>query len=265
MAEIPTAAGATIPLAAPLNSDSSGQTGAIAAQSVFRIICQSTNSAGTGFLHMSGKVLTAEHVIRGCLNPIALLSNTTQIPLKVIATDQDKDIALLELATPLAAPAFPISDLSNFTIGTQVVTWGYPNGYNAYPPMLSVGYLSGSQGVKADSGDIVGRFVVNAAFNSGNSGGPLIHVETGKVIGIVSSKLAPVSEETLSALKALQSQQSGFAYTAKRPDGSTFNVSEGQVIAGVLDDLRKQIQLVIGMATPIDDIKAFLNANKIIP
>jgi S1-C subfamily serine protease len=60
---------------------------------------------------------------------------------------------------------------------------------------------------------------VNAAFNGGNSGGPLILIETGDVIGVVVSKLAPISQNTLQALKALQSNQSGITYTATAPDG----------------------------------------------
>jgi S1-C subfamily serine protease len=106
---------------------------------------------------------------------------------------------------------------------------------------------------------------VNAAFNSGNSGGPLLLIETGEVIGVVSSKLAPISREAASALTALENQQSGFANTATRRDGSTFNIPEGQIVAMILRELRRQVQLVIGYAVLLDDVKAFLNTNGINP
>jgi nitrate/nitrite transporter NarK len=119
--------------------------------------------------------------------------------------------------------------------------------------------------VATDSGKIVVQYVVNAAFNSGNSGGPLIQIESGDVIGVVVSKLAPISPSTMSALKALQTTSSGFTYTVTAPDGTKSQLVEGQVIAMVLDDLRKQVQLVIGRAGMIGDLRSFLTANKITP
>jgi hypothetical protein len=47
-------------------------------------------------------------------------------------------------------------------------------------------------------------------------------------------------------------------FNATSPDGSIKTFSEGQVIAMVLDDLRKQIQLVIGRAAMIGDLRGFL-------
>jgi hypothetical protein len=106
---------------------------------------------------------------------------------------------------------------------------------------------------------------VNAAFNSGNSGGPLVDVETGDVIGIVDSKLAPISPQTASALNALQSQISGMVYQATGPDGKQTSVSEAQVVALILNELRQQTQLVIGMAVLPTDLKKFLKAQNVDP
>lgn len=255
----------TIPVAAPMNSDSAGQIGVVAVRSVVRVVCPQQNSAGTAFLHKSGRLLTAEHVVRGCSEPILILANAATIKATIVATDADSDLAILNPESPITASALTISKLSDFVIGAQVTTWGFPNGYANLIPMLSVGYLAGSQQLKTESGKFVLRYVVNAAFNAGNSGGPLVHVETGEVMGIVSSKLAPISETAMSALQSLQVQNSGFIYSATKPDGSTFQISEGQIVATVLDELRKQVQLVIGMATPNQDIRTFLTKNGIDP
>ena len=59
---------------------------------------------------------------------------------------------------------------------------------------------------------MIRQWVVNAAFNRGNSGGPVVLIETGEVIGVVSSKLAPISPTAKSALDALEQQKSGFTY-----------------------------------------------------
>jgi S1-C subfamily serine protease len=111
----------------------------------------------------------------------------------------------------------------------------------------------------------VRKWVVNAAFNGGNSGGPLIHIETGNVMGVVSSKLAPISPESAKILELLKSQQSGMQWKGTRADGTTFTVSEASLVGQVLDELRRQVQLVIGQAVLLEDIKAFLKANKIEP
>jgi Trypsin-like peptidase domain len=254
-----------LPVSAPIDSDSAGRGGIVAVQSVLRIICILSNSSGTAFLHKSGNLVTAAHVVSGCSQPIILQPNGTQIVGTIKAKDDDLDLALIESATKIDAPALAISMKSDLQIGTQVTTWGYPGGYSGRLPLLSVGYLSGLDARKHDSGKIVSQWVVNAAFNSGNSGGPLLQLETGEVIGVVSSKLAPISEQSMAILKVLEAQQFGMMYPAKMPDGSTKQFSEAQLVSNILDELRRQIQLVIGYAVLTGDLKAFLQTNGVDP
>jgi hypothetical protein len=54
-------------------------------------------------------------------------------------------------------------------------------------------------------------------------------------------------------------------YAATRPDGSTFNISVGQVVELVLQELRNQTQLVIGMAVRADDLRKFLQSQHLEP
>lgn len=131
--------------------------------------------------------------------------------------------------------------------------------------MLSVGYLSGMVGQKKSPTKVVNQWVVNAAFNSGNSGGPLLHIETGHVIGVVSSKLAPMSPAARSFLSALENQMSGFQYTATDQNGNQKNISEGQIVATILNELRQQVQLVIGMAATLEDLRQILLSKQIDP
>jgi len=254
-----------IPVAAPVNTDSAGSGGKQALQSVFRIICRDTNSSGTCFLHKSGNLLTAEHVIRGSSSPEIMFSDRNLLKANIVASKKDIDLAILSPTKVINTTPLDISNQSDFSIGTQVSTWGFPDGYMGGTPMLSVGHLSALTGYKLDSGSVVYQWVVNAAFNSGNSGGPLLHIESGSVMGVVSSKLAPINPATKTALEALQNQQSGLMYTATQPDGTTTQISEGQVIAAVLNDLRKQTQLVIGMAVLLSDVRSFLESNQMEP
>lgn len=67
------------------------------------------------------------------------------------------------------------------------------------------------------------------------------------------------------AVEALQAQNSGFMYPAQLPDGTTKTFSEAQVVAMVLEELRQQVQLVVGHAVWLGDLRKFLQANKVEP
>jgi S1-C subfamily serine protease len=254
-------------ISAPLFSDSAGKTGPQAISSVFRILCPSQGRMGTGFLHKSGWVLTAGHVIKNCepKDVAVLISNNTRVSIKKIISDDDIDIALLLPEKRLDGKPLLISELKTLTVGSQVSTWGFPSGYNGRLPILSVGYLSGVDTIKSINDKLVQRFVVNAAFNSGNSGGPLLDVETGSVIGIVASKLAPIPPYIENALKALKDSKYGVMFKKTNTDGSEEKISQSQVLEEILQYMRSQTQLVVGMAVRLDDIKSFLIKESIDP
>lgn len=255
-----------VPVSAPIDTDAAGRGGDAALKSVIRIICRAEGKAGTGFLHRSGKIVTAAHVIADCAQPVVADASGTEVFGKVVARDDDADLALLSTTFPVGSNPISISPSSEFQIGSQVTTWGFPGGYTGRQPLLSTGHLSGIQGFRRRSGKgLIKQWVVNAAFNSGNSGGPLIHIETGMIIGVVSSKLAPISEGSDRILKMLLDQKSGLVYTTKLPSGEEVSVSEASLIGRVLDELRGQVQLVVGYAATAEDLRAFLSSNGVEP
>lgn len=251
----------------PMTTDLSGKHGALITQSTFRILVPSKNRGGTAFLHKSGRVITAAHIVKDCIAKDIILVGSRKQKYKItkIISDSKYDLALLTPEKKIKTPPLTISSNDNISIGAHVTTWGFPSGYNGLVPLLSVGYLSGVDDVKTDSGKLMKRWVINAAFNSGNSGGPLINVEDGTVIGVVSSKLAPIPAYIKRALEVLKKQTSGLSYTKTKTDGTTERVSEGQVIADVLQYLRNQTQLVIGHTVLLADIKEYLKKNGVEP
>lgn len=257
-----------VPVNAPMMTDTISRTGATATTAVVRILCTKTSSVGTGFMHKSGRVITAAHVTAGCAPPEVTILDALGLshPATAIVTDAIRDLALITVSpTPSFAPLSVASTYSQ-KVGTPVVTWGYPAGYTGLVPLLSVGHIAGTQTFRDANDDILcDRLVVNAAFNGGNSGGPLIDVETGLVIGVVSSKLAPLPSTIESALKALEDTKPGIQYPATRPDGSKLYLSEAKLLGMVLTYLRSQLQLVIGYSVTLEDLKAFLRANGIDP
>ncbi|MGZ5484176.1 MAG: S1 family peptidase [Pyrinomonadaceae bacterium] len=256
-----------LPTSAQVTTDIAGQAANAVRLGVLRVVCLSTNSSGTGFLHKSGKIVTAAHVIKGCrLQDLHLLtSGGEQFPVSHAESDDALDLTLLDPARPVSGTALSIAPVAPPQIGMQVATWGYPGGYSGLEPLLSVGYLAGTQDFRMSSGQIVRRWVVNAAFNGGNSGGPVLSLENGTIIGVVSSKLSPLPKELQTILDVLKNQKFGMQYQGSRPDGTNFAYSEAQLVAEVLDYLRTQVQLVIGYSVSLDDIVLFLKSRNVDP
>ncbi len=250
---------------APITAESAGRGGSVAARSVVRIACSGSGPAGTGFLHRSGRVITAAHVVADCPGATVLDPAGRTVKVKKIASDADRDIALLTLETPLAAEALPLAADESLPIGLQVSAWGFPFGYGGSAPLLSVGYLSGVDYRKAKGGKPVREWVVNASFNLGNSGGPLLDIATGKVIGVVSSKLSPMPPIVEGALETLSTSDAGAAHVVTLPDGRKEPVREGKMVALVLRYLRDQVQLAVGKAVTVGDLRAFLASQGVDP
>ena len=53
-------------LSAPMTTDLTGRTLPTATNSVYRILFPKKNRSGTGFLHRSGRIITAAHVVAEC-------------------------------------------------------------------------------------------------------------------------------------------------------------------------------------------------------
>lgn len=258
-----------IAVAAPMTTDLAGRSGTTALRSVYRVMCPSRGLSGTGFLHKSGKVITAAHVIQNCpASGIAIVNISGNVyQVSSISQDVALDLAILSPKTKIiGSEALPISSSDQYAIGSQVSTWGFPAGYQGLAPLLSSGYLSGTDKVALPKGtEPVSQLIVNAAFNSGNSGGPLIEIENGTVIGVVSSKLAPLPDHIEQALSVLKENKGITQFTRKNRDGSEEKLSTDNVVEEVLQYLRSQTQLVIGFAVAPGDLRTFLKKNGIEP
>lgn len=71
---------------------------------------------------------------------------------------------------------FGLGDFNNVSLGDEVIIIGYPNGLYSYAK---------SQVINLDIGDNSELFMMAGNAWPGNSGGPIVHVKTGEVIGIL--------------------------------------------------------------------------------
>ncbi len=91
------------------------------------------------------------------------------------------------------------------------------------------------------------------------SGGPLIDVESGHVIGVVSSKLAPIPEHIEKGLNKLKEIDIGVTFEVVYQDGKKGKISQSQLLEMILQYMRSQTQLVVGRAVSPEQLIDFIN------
>lgn len=132
----------------------------------------------------TGVILTAYYVVQGASNITTKLPSGASYSATVEKSDETyadggSDLALLRISAS-GLPTVSLGDSDTIKIGNFVIVMGYPLG-------LGFNVTTGIISSIADAGGGRTVFVIDAAVNPGNSGGPLLNGE-GKVIGIVFGK-----------------------------------------------------------------------------
>jgi len=137
---------------------------------------------GTGFLLSPRLVATVEHVVDGA-QQIKLSRNGKGLgSATVIGADPARDLALLRTKEPITGYDFAFADRSP-ALGEDVVALGFPLGL---PLTVTKGSVSGlGRTIPIDNVNRRQLVQTDAAVNPGNSGGPLLATDTGKVLGLV--------------------------------------------------------------------------------
>ncbi|HEX3496403.1 MAG TPA: trypsin-like peptidase domain-containing protein [Methylocella sp.] len=147
---------------------------------------QTDVQTGTGIIwDGAGHVITNYHVIKGTDQFAAHLSSGESVPVRVIGTAPNYDIAVLQLErtqTPLRPIA--IGDSAELQVGQSVFAIGNPYGLEQ---TMTAGIISALRRTMptAEGHEISGGIQTDASLNPGNSGGPLLD-SSGRLIGVTS-------------------------------------------------------------------------------
>ena len=139
--------------------------------------------SGSGFVVAPGYILTNYHVIEGPGKIKLGKSDGSEatIDARVVATDRDKDLALLLSAEPIGAPLAVATESPGR--GAQVAAFGFPLGDAVGSSLkLTTGVISGLPNARTEQ-----MLLLDMRINPGNSGGPLCNPR-GEVVGVVTAR-----------------------------------------------------------------------------
>ena len=137
-------------------------------------------ASGTAFFISSkGHMITNFHVIETCNDNSKVFYNNNEIDAKLIAKDKYLDLALLK-AEVNNTKFIAISNMAPKKL-QRIIAAGYPFGkYLSDDMKFTSGIVSSLKGVQDDST----RLQIDAALNPGNSGGPIVDENTGKLVAV---------------------------------------------------------------------------------
>lgn len=168
-----------------------------------RMTNDSIEVLGSSFIcHSSGYLLSCAHTINltdklGVVVPnnINAFNPMTQdrancIAVTIAQFDPTNDVALLKLPEnhPAHAPNDIFGNPQAAVVGSSIACLGYPfASFGQHNIKITSGIISS----KILNKNRTKQFQIDAMIHDGNSGGPLIDLKTGKIIGVVSGRYSP--------------------------------------------------------------------------
>ena len=143
--------------------------------------------SGSGFIVSSdGYILTNYHVIEGATRILVMLADGATYEATLIGGENiTSDMAVLKIEAD-NLPAAVIGNSDDLRVGAGIFAIGNPLGELTHT--ITSGIVSAlDRTVAIDQGQTLNMFQIDAAVNTGNSGGP-VYNEFGEVVGIVTAK-----------------------------------------------------------------------------
>src|ERR1700722_6680797 len=147
---------------------------------------RASRALGSGFvIRADGLIVTNRHVIASARTIRVRLSDSREVPAKIVGVDAVTDIALLKVSAG-NLPALRLGSSQAVSVGDAVIAIGNPFGLGQ---SVSAGIIS-ARARMLEEDPYIDFLQTDAAINHGNSGGPLLSMD-GTVIGVTSAILSP--------------------------------------------------------------------------
>jgi len=140
---------------------------------------QPQTALGSGFIiSPDGYILTNNHMVEGAEKVTVELADSRKFTAEIIGTDPDSDIAVIKIDAE-NLPYLELADSDTLEVGEWVLAIGNPLGFSH---TVTAGIVS-AKGRSVGLANIENFIQTDAAINRGNSGGPLLNLES-KVVGM---------------------------------------------------------------------------------
>ncbi len=157
----------------------------------------SSTVTGSGFIiSANGYIVTNHHVIASVDSGSVsvMLSNGQSFDAVVVGSEEANDIAVLKINAEGLTPV-KLGSSSSISVGDPIYAIGDPLGTLNYT--MTAGIVSGlDRIISTENSQDINTFQIDAAVNSGNSGGPVFNAY-GEVVGIVTAKYSDTGVEGL--------------------------------------------------------------------
>lgn len=153
----------------------------------FRRSRRQVQGAGSGFIiDSSGYIITNNHVVGAADQILVSLADGTELPAKLIGTDDLTDIAVIKVAAPRPLPFVQWGDSRAMEVGDWVIACGNPFGLGG---SVTAGIVS-ARGRDIGASAFDDFLQIDAPINPGNSGGPVFNSD-GLVVGVNTAIVSP--------------------------------------------------------------------------
>ena len=143
--------------------------------------------AGSGFIiDPSGIIVTNNHVVGNAARIVVSLGDGSELPARVLGTDELTDIAVIKVDAGRRLPAVTWGDSRQVQVGDWILAAGNPFGLGG---SVTAGIVS-ARGREIGAGPFDDFFQLDAPINPGNSGGPSFNM-AGEVIALNTALVSP--------------------------------------------------------------------------
>ncbi len=143
--------------------------------------------AGSGFIvDPTGLIVTNNHVVGRADRIVVALSDGTELPARLIGSDDLTDIAVIRVSSPTPLPYVAWGDSRTAEVGDWILAAGNPFGLGG---SVTAGIIS-ARGRDIGAGPFDDFIQIDAPINPGNSGGPTFNMD-GQVIAVNTAIVSP--------------------------------------------------------------------------